>query len=154
MFKDQMQSYLDNTMIPYITIASAACGFLSHILLFRQGEWHMRAFHILRFAVLVFTVLTSIAYKLVARNIYYCLLLSLCLCTTYFFSLITSIIIYRLAFHRLKKFPGPILARATKFWNVYHCLSSKNHLLKMEIYQKYGDIVRTGNCSKSFHRLI
>ncbi|KAF4629298.1 hypothetical protein G7Y89_g8848 [Cudoniella acicularis] len=59
-------------------------------------------------------------------------------------ALFTSMLIYRKYFHRLRNFPGPWLAGATKFWHVYQCRNSQNHFLLDDIYRKYGEIVRTG----------
>ena len=65
-------------------------------------------------------------------------------CGTSAAALYTSIILFRLFFHPLSKFPGPAFAKVTKFWHVSKVLDSKNYLLLEKLYQQYGDIVRTG----------
>ena len=62
--------------------------------------------------------------------------------------LLSSIAVYRLAFHRCGKFPGPTGAKVTKFYAAR--LSAKNvqyysELAKM--HEQYGDFVRTGKRS-------
>ncbi|KAL8754101.1 MAG: hypothetical protein Q9184_005223 [Pyrenodesmia sp. 2 TL-2023] len=47
-------------------------------------------------------------------------------------------------FHRLRHFPGPWTAGITKFWHVYHCATSQNHLLLDRLHGQYGQFVRTG----------
>ncbi|KAG7090416.1 hypothetical protein E1B28_009535 [Marasmius oreades] len=65
--------------------------------------------------------------------------------TTCYTSLFTSILIYRLSpFHPLAQHPGPLLARCTKFWLVYHTYPGKIHLKYKELHRRYGPIVRTG----------
>ncbi|KAH7050102.1 putative cytochrome P450 [Macrophomina phaseolina] len=59
--------------------------------------------------------------------------------------LTTSILVYRGFFHRLRKFPGPVAARFTKFYAVW--LSAKEvrwHLELERLKAEYGDVVRTG----------
>lgn len=62
----------------------------------------------------------------------------------YVSSLFASMAVYRLFFHRLCGFPGPLLARTTKLWHAWKGRHSKNHLLLDELHHKYGDFVRTG----------
>ena len=59
-------------------------------------------------------------------------------------TLFSSIVIYRRHFHSLRGFPGPWMAGITKFWHVYQCLDSKNHLLLDALHPQYGQFVRTG----------
>lgn len=52
---------------------------------------------------------------------------------------------YRLFFHRLRKFPGPIGARLSRFYTT--ALASKKiqyYLEVKKIHETYGDFVRTG----------
>lgn len=57
----------------------------------------------------------------------------------------TSVAVYRLFFHRLNRFPGPILARLSNFYPTY--LAAKHLRLCDEVeklHARYGDIVRLG----------
>lgn len=65
--------------------------------------------------------------------------------------LATSILAYRLIFHRLRKFPGPRLAAASRFYAMY--LACKNTQLSDEVeklHKKYGDFVRIGRRHSDF----
>ncbi|KAF2759886.1 cytochrome P450 monooxygenase-like protein [Pseudovirgaria hyperparasitica] len=62
----------------------------------------------------------------------------------HFLALYSSIVVYRVFFHPLRRYPGPILARITNFWHVYKCLDAKNHLLLEKLHEQYGPIVRVG----------
>jgi hypothetical protein len=59
-------------------------------------------------------------------------------------TLFSSIAVYRRYFYRLRNFPGPRLAGLTKFWHVFHCRDSKNHVLLDRLYHEYGPYIRTG----------
>ncbi|KAJ3556409.1 hypothetical protein NPX13_g10140 [Xylaria arbuscula] len=63
---------------------------------------------------------------------------------SYATGLLSSIILYRRYFHRLKNFPGPPLAGITKLWHVWKSRDGKNHLLLEELFSHYGPIIRTG----------
>jgi hypothetical protein len=61
-----------------------------------------------------------------------------------------SMTIYRLFFHRMRHFPGPIPARVSRFYNLY--LSGKNvqyHVELDKLHKQYGDFVRTGQLHSS-----
>ncbi|KAJ1325421.1 cytochrome P450 family 628 [Microdochium nivale] len=65
--------------------------------------------------------------------------------TTFHLSLLASIGIYRVAFHRCGKFPGPLGSRVSRLYATY--LSYKNVQYHRELegmHAKYGDFVRTG----------
>jgi hypothetical protein len=64
---------------------------------------------------------------------------------TYFVTLLTSIIVYRAFFHRLRKFPGPFMARITNFYNVALNIPKIRYYIEAEkIHKQYGDYVRLG----------
>jgi hypothetical protein len=63
----------------------------------------------------------------------------------YLFFLGCSVSLYRLSpFHPLAKYPGPALARISRLWAVRHVLGGYRHKVSRELFEKYGDIVRTG----------
>ncbi|EJD00159.1 high nitrogen upregulated cytochrome P450 monooxygenase 2 [Fomitiporia mediterranea MF3/22] len=63
----------------------------------------------------------------------------------FYFSLVTSIVIYRLSpWHPLAKYPGPFLAKITKLWGLSKMAKGKNHLMHKELHEKYGPYVRIG----------
>ncbi|KAE8414084.1 hypothetical protein BDV36DRAFT_299395 [Aspergillus pseudocaelatus] len=67
------------------------------------------------------------------------------LTTSFNISLISSISIYRLFFHRLHPFPGPVACKLTRFYSAF--LAAKNIQYNVELkklHEQYGDFVRTG----------
>ncbi|KIY02162.1 uncharacterized protein Z520_02300 [Fonsecaea multimorphosa CBS 102226] len=53
-----------------------------------------------------------------------------------------GLVIYRLFFHALSKYPGPFLAKITGLHPAYHALIGDRHLYVYKQHQKYGDVVR------------
>ena len=126
-----------------IWVATAA-GVIAHRSCFIAGEWHMQATAILFvhmaahgllwMTLVVFQRSTGTRALLEASLIFAC----------YLISLFTSMLVYRLLFHRLCTFPGPVLARSSKLWHAWKVRYSKNHLLLDQLHRQYGDFVRTG----------
>ncbi|KAH8203627.1 hypothetical protein TruAng_002157 [Truncatella angustata] len=58
---------------------------------------------------------------------------------------VLSMVVYRLFFHRLRKFPGPVGAKLTKFYSA--SLAAKTvqyHKDVSQMHDRYGDFIRTG----------
>ncbi|KAF1851981.1 cytochrome P450 67 [Cucurbitaria berberidis CBS 394.84] len=58
---------------------------------------------------------------------------------------LTSLLIYRLFLHRCRKFPGPLVAKFTRFYAVY--LNAKDAQFYQELgrlHDRYGDYLRVG----------
>jgi hypothetical protein len=51
---------------------------------------------------------------------------------------------YRLFFHPLHNYPGPVLARLTKFWLASFCRDGDTFRVVRELHKRYGDVVRIG----------
>ncbi|KAF1992980.1 putative benzoate 4-monooxygenase cytochrome P450 [Amniculicola lignicola CBS 123094] len=123
-------------------IFAAAVGFFSHIYYYRYGEHHMQAPLLFWMHISVFLMLFywrslhqhKLQGGIEAASIF----------GTYLSVLGTSIAVYRVFFHRLRKFPGPPLASVSKLWHTSQCFNGQNHLLLDRLYKKYGNFVRTG----------
>jgi hypothetical protein len=117
-------------------------GIIAHRALFIHGEWHLRASAVLRVHLAVWAAL------LVPESRYLGVLGALqdgsLIALAYFAGLFGSIAVYRVFFHPLRDYPGPLLARMTKLWHVVRCLDSKNYVVMEEMHEKYGEFVRTG----------
>lgn len=122
-----------------------ASGIISHLLIFIRGEWHLWTSQIVQVHSLIALSIFAIAYQMQGMNkLVDAAISTLVLCTAYTVTLCTSITIYRIFFHRLKTFRGPFLASVTKFWHVWQCRTSQNHLVLDQLRETYGNIVRTG----------
>lgn len=129
--RDPLKSNMNTTNIKP-AVVGAILGLLMHHGLFIHGEWHIQAPAILLCHILCFSCLIWIldsAWWIISG---------------YLFTLFSSICIYRLFFHRLSHFPGPLCARITKVWHMWKARACKNHLVLQGLRQRYGDFVRTG----------
>ncbi|PIL33443.1 cytochrome P450 [Ganoderma sinense ZZ0214-1] len=64
---------------------------------------------------------------------------------TYVIALFASVAIYRLSpFHPLAGYPGPALAKVTKFWGAWNTWKGDQHHVWMRLHRKYGPFIRTG----------
>lgn len=68
-------------------------------------------------------------------------------------SLTASTFIYRVFFHRLRKFPGPFAAKTTKLYSIYLSRNLQYHFEIEKLHKKYGDVVRTGPRELSVARI-
>ncbi|MCJ1250608.1 hypothetical protein MMC30_007836 [Trapelia coarctata] len=57
---------------------------------------------------------------------------------------IISFVTYRLTIHPLAKYPGPLLARITNLYAVYHAYIGDLHLDMLKCHEIYGECVRYG----------
>ncbi|KAK6957361.1 hypothetical protein Daesc_000145 [Daldinia eschscholtzii] len=127
----------------YACLGAAALGVFSHFAIFIRGEWHMQA-------PTLFTLYSSLAFVIffveqqLGADIKTSFQIASLIVSSYATALFTSIVIYRKYFHRLRHFPGPWLAGATKFWHVWQCRTGKNFLVIEELRKKYGPVIRTG----------
>ncbi|KAG6010552.1 hypothetical protein E4U21_005905 [Claviceps maximensis] len=62
-----------------------------------------------------------------------------------------GLIVYRLVFHPLAKYPGPLLAKITDGYQLYHAYKGDRHLEFWRMHQRYGKVVRFGPNSLSFN---
>jgi cytochrome P450 len=51
-------------------------------------------------------------------------------------------VVYQLYLHPLADYPGPLLARLTSGYDVYHAYIGDKHILFYHLHQKYGTVVR------------
>lgn len=132
-----------STTTGYACLGAAALGASSHFSIFIRGEWHMQA-------PTLFTIYSFLAFVVflveqrLGADINTSFKITSLIVSSYATALFTSIVIYRKFFHRLRHFPGPWLAGATKFWHVRQCRTGKNFLVIEELRKKYGPVIRTG----------
>ncbi|RYP19688.1 hypothetical protein DL765_003203 [Monosporascus sp. GIB2] len=60
--------------------------------------------------------------------------------------LVSSLALYRLIWHPLRGFPGPLFARVSSIWFSAHVAKNKDaHKKALELYNQYGPFVRVGS---------
>ena len=132
------------TSLVNVSLVSAAFGVLAHLGVFIHGEWHMQASFV--FGLHIFLAISLYALSLYVQQDYWASLSGpLVIISSYAVGLFSSIIAYRLSpWHRLANFPGPRMARVSKFWHAWQCRDARNHELMLRMRREYGDFVRIG----------
>jgi hypothetical protein len=124
--------------------AGVLLGIVFHISIIKI-EAELIMYHLMALLTLSFF---GIAYTFINSGLYS--LLEAFAKTSLFFAgfnigLFASIGIYRLFFHRIRKFPGPFGMKLSRFYAAY--LNAKNYQFYKELenmHDTYGDFVRTG----------
>ncbi|PYI12717.1 benzoate 4-monooxygenase cytochrome P450 [Aspergillus sclerotiicarbonarius CBS 121057] len=132
-----------------LSTAAFCLGVALHVLVFRIGEWDLATTKLLKvFAtanvVLVF-LLKAILLPYPDNTIWTALKITSWLATNLAAGIEISMLVYRVLFHRLGRFPGPFAARLSNFYGTV--LSAKNLHLYEEVeklHNTYGDFVRLG----------
>lgn len=128
-------------------VVGAASGIGAHLGFYIHGEWHVQAPRFFK------TYLGALLVEVVGASYYTSqsaiggMFADLAVATlSHIVGIFASMLVYRLTpgLHRLSRFPGPILLRASKIWHVWACRYSMNHVFLEDLYQKYGEFVRTG----------
>ncbi|KAL6898691.1 cytochrome P450 [Trichoderma evansii] len=125
-----------------LAVASASGGVLSHLVYFIHGHRAMEAPRIIGFYIVALCLLWARCIHLQgavhgASN-------AGIISAAYFLGLFTSILVYRIFFHRTRRFPGPFAASITKLYGPYKALDGKPHLHWSRLFDKYGDFIRIG----------
>ena len=131
-------------MPPSYSQPAALLGLITH-LLFIRGEHHEEGPLWLRLYILVPIILFAGQLASGHAQAQEAAIAVLWVMISFSASLTTSVLIYRIFFHRLGSFPGPFLAKTTKFWHVSKVVQKSDNFRQLDtLYHKYGDFVRTG----------
>ncbi|KAM5344051.1 hypothetical protein ACJ41O_012588 [Fusarium nematophilum] len=134
---------------PESILASAASGCILQALLYRRGEWDLLVTSICYAYAASFIFLVGIMHLLEGESfgIHSVSIVGPVVLVemSHIMGIFMSMAVYRLLFHRLRRFPGPVWARLSNFYPTY--LRAKNLHLYEEVenlHRQYGDIVRLG----------
>jgi len=130
-------------MVNTAYLISLLCGVLSEVFLFSRGEWDRHAPRVVQVVAFLAAGSTLIFYN------GYGLTLAASLRETVLHGAATlagifgSMSVYRLFFHRLRAFPGPVAARISAFWVMKEALPQMRFFVKVRgLHDQYGDFVR------------
>ena len=69
----------------------------------------------------------------------------------FYMILLTSVFLYRISFlHPLSQYPGPLLAKASRWYWTALALGGRQHIELQRLHGKYGDVVRIGELKCTF----
>ena len=128
---------------PNACLVAASVGVLSHVLYWIRGIRDTQApqiivFHLVSYGLLL---LQAVAEKGILGG----LVSSTLIFSSYLGALFTSITVYRLFFHPLRRFPGPTAAKITKLYGgPWLARNGKLHEEHLQLCRTYGSFVRSG----------
>ncbi|KAH7090787.1 cytochrome P450 67 [Paraphoma chrysanthemicola] len=130
----------------HVLQASILAGILFHFQVARpEVEFERSMVQFIRLCSLLSGVDFLASVLLVHRSV---LVAAFRLCTAwggFTIGLTTSLVIYRFFLHRCRRFPGPVLAKLTRFHAAYLNAQEEQFYEKLgDMHQKYGDFVRVG----------
>ena len=123
---------------------AAGVGITSHILYFVRGEHHQHTLQFLHLLFYGFFPSSFILARLLQVNYVNAMQLGVLVVGSYLVALWCSMLTYRYFFHRLKSFPGPRLARLSKFYQFFTGFRLDAFRRSHQAHLKYGNFVRTG----------
>lgn len=134
-----------NTSVGQACIYAAVAGALSHWTYFIHGEHHTDAPRLLRLSLALPVLLFFGLWYSSDLDGVEAAKLTGQLVASFSVSLWTSIVIYRIFFHRLRSFPGPFSMKVSKLSHVSKLAPRSDNFIQLDdLHNKFGDFVRTG----------
>lgn len=130
--------------------SAAALGILFHVTVVRylDVDNFMYTFLALLWAA---SALVTSAHLLIGFSFISACARVLLLAISFDAGLFLSMAVYRVFFHRLRKFPGPFGAKVSRFYSAYLVGKDVKYYKEVEkMHQKYGDFIRTGKTHPHF----
>jgi hypothetical protein len=120
--------------VAYEAGASALLGVIFHLSI-RPIEFEFIMYHFMAASTLIL-VATVYVFGLVKASLF---------AASFNTGLLTSIVVYRLFFHRCRNFPGPLSAKVSKFHAARLATKDVQYYKELaKMHEQYGDFVRTG----------
>ncbi|KAM7185435.1 cytochrome P450 [Naviculisporaceae sp. PSN 640] len=131
--------------VPFGPVVAFVSGVTSHLAFFRIGEHHLhgRTYILTAIAIFIFSVsaqsyLFEIPFSLATSNSKY-------FSIWYFTGLYSSLMIFRVFFHPLRNFPGPLGCKISSAWFATY-LGKQDSFHQLEkLHQRYGKFLRIGS---------
>jgi hypothetical protein len=124
---------------------AAGAGIASHLGYFIHGEHHAESTRIFGLFTLVNAIVFGVQVRFLGQDIILSIFRTSAIATSYVIALWTSMSVYRLFFHRLRSFPGPLPAKVSKLWHSYQAIPKLDSFRWLaKLHEEYGDVVRTG----------
>ncbi|KAI9164122.1 Cytochrome P450 monooxygenase notG' [Paramyrothecium foliicola] len=137
-----------NTIVPGSAwpFAAFSAGVCLHLGYFIRGEHHMHGVRYLQIFILMFAGLSAAFTKYCDISILSALFRTSTLFGYILSGVFSSVLVYRTAFHPLRRFPGPVAAKISSIWFSHHVYRSADaHKKSLDLYKKYGKFVRVGS---------
>ena len=128
-----------------IPLLLACAGVLSHLLFFIQIDPITYAPALLVGIISAPALLTGALQILISASFLNAAVLATTWYCSYLSGVYSSMIVYRLLFHRLRSYPGPFSARLSQLVHVVSVVTHVNNFRRLEqLHEQYGEYVRIG----------
>lgn len=129
----------------YVLLVAVMAGVCLHLFYFQRGEHHMHGVRYL--LTFICTILASISILKICSDIALrsALAISMSLFGSLLLGLYGSLLCYRLIWHPLRRFEGPLGARVSSLWFSAQVTNFDAHRKALQLYNKYGPFVRVGS---------
>ncbi|TGJ84039.1 hypothetical protein E0Z10_g4725 [Xylaria hypoxylon] len=128
-----------------ISLAAFVAGITSHLAFFRIGEHHLYSTRYVLAAILAFAISTTVQSRFFQFSSHGAALGTLGIATSYFGGLYSSLIIFRLFFHPLNKFSGPLGCKISSAWFTTYLSRRDAFRQLLKLHQKHGNFLRIGS---------
>ncbi|KAI0528278.1 cytochrome P450 [Xylaria bambusicola] len=128
-----------------ILIAALAAGVISHLAFFRVGEHHLYGTRYILTALSAFAISTAVLSHLYELSLRAATDRSIAIAICYFGGLYSSLVIYRLAFHPLRRFPGPVGCKISSAWFATYLRRQDAFRQLAALHNKHGNFLRVGS---------
>lgn len=137
-----LHSLFDN--IGSIIGSAALLGFSFHQAI-RHVEFELYMYHYMAISTTSFLGLIYTFVSLYDHSLSGAVLRATLFATSFNTAVLLSIAVYRLVFHRCRNFPGPLLAKISRFYAAYLSAKDVQYFKELaRVHAQYGDFVRTG----------
>ncbi|KAE9366630.1 cytochrome P450 [Stipitochalara longipes BDJ] len=124
---------------------AVAAGVTAHLGYFIHGERHEQAPATIALSLIAPILIFWIQLVYLGESFVASAFTTTAVSASFAIALWMSMVIYRLFFHPLRHFPGPVGAKISKFWHSYNSLPRLDGFRWLDrMYHEYGDFVRTG----------
>ncbi|KAI1646748.1 cytochrome P450 [Daldinia loculata] len=134
----------DQGRLSSVAALGVPLGVLFHLTIAQMGD--VESFMYTLIAAMLFLMFGIVSISMLLGSSFLGASAGLCvLARTFNAGLFSSMVIYRLFFHRLRKFPGPFDLKISRFFSVLRVAKEvKYHNDVAKMHEKYGDFIRTG----------
>ncbi|KAF2971326.1 hypothetical protein GQX73_g2289 [Xylaria multiplex] len=126
-------------------LASLAAGVASHLKYFKIGEHHLYVSRYILSAILAFTLSVFVQSRVFQLSSHAAILGTFSIAASYFGGLYSSLVIFRLFFHPLSKFPGPLGCKISSAWFATYLAKRDAFRQLLQLHQKHGNFLRIGS---------
>lgn len=128
-----------------VNLVLVAAGVATHLVFFNRGEHHLNGARYVQTFLALYIMAIMATSVFLEEPISRAASHASSLAIFYLAGIYASLLMYRVSFGPLRKFPGPFGARISSFWFSFHLAKHDAYRQFVELHEEYGDFVRIGS---------